>query len=116
MLSDKELQGLQVPTLYIVGEHEKIYAPQKAIQRLGMVAPQIKTMMIPDAGHDLLALQTALINRTVLELLHNPQWCQNHTNENKIYLELMIGRGLPSGTTLIDIFIRHPHNRITLSM
>ena len=72
VLSDKELQGLQVPTLYIVGEHEKIYSPQKAIQRLRMVAPQIKTMMIPDAGHDLLALQTDLINRTVLEFLQQP--------------------------------------------
>jgi len=72
VLSDQELHGLQVPTLYIVGEHEKIYSPQKAIQRLNTIAPQIKTVMIPQAGHDLLRLQTGLINRMVVEFLQQP--------------------------------------------
>ena len=72
VLLDRDLQGLQVPTLYIVGEHEKIYSPDKAIQRLHAVAPQIKTALIPGAGHDLLVLQTELINRIVLEFLQQP--------------------------------------------
>jgi uncharacterized protein YhfF/pimeloyl-ACP methyl ester carboxylesterase len=72
VFADKELKGLQVPTLYIVGEHEKIYSAQKAVQRLNRVAPHIKTEMIPQAGHDLTVVQTEMVNGRVLEFLNQP--------------------------------------------
>jgi pimeloyl-ACP methyl ester carboxylesterase len=53
VLEDQELQSLKVPTLYVVGENEKIYSAQKAVQRLNQVAPHIKTETIPNASHDL---------------------------------------------------------------
>lgn len=46
VLSDDELRSLRVPTLFMVGEHEKIYVAQKAVVRLKNVAPQITVEVI----------------------------------------------------------------------
>lgn len=72
VLADKELESLQVPTLFVVGEHERIYSAQKAVRRLNKVAPQIKTEMIPQAGHDLIVVQAEMINSKVLDFLKQP--------------------------------------------
>jgi pimeloyl-ACP methyl ester carboxylesterase len=69
ILSDEELQSIKVPTLYLVGENEKIYSAQAAVQRLRTVAPHIETEIIPDTGHDLTIVQAAMVNRRVLEFL-----------------------------------------------
>jgi pimeloyl-ACP methyl ester carboxylesterase len=72
VLGDKELQSINVPALYLVGENEKIYSAQKAIQRLHQVAPQIKAEVIPNAGHDLTIVQAEMVNTKVLEFLKQP--------------------------------------------
>ncbi len=69
VLADAELRSLKVPALFLVGENEKIYAAQKAIQRLNKVAPQIKTELIPGAGHDLTIARAEIVNRKTLEFL-----------------------------------------------
>ena len=72
VLEDRELQSIKVPALYLVGENEKIYSAQEAVQRLNKVAPHIKTEVIPDAGHDLTIVQAEMVNRKVLEFLKQP--------------------------------------------
>ncbi len=69
VLDDRELQSIHVPALYLVGENEKIYSAQKAVQRLKQVAPQIQTEIVPGAGHDLTFVQAERINQKVLEFL-----------------------------------------------
>ena len=69
VLTDQELRSLQVPTLFLVGENEKIYSAKNAVQRINTVTPQIKTKMIPGAGHDLFTVQTEMINNAILEFL-----------------------------------------------
>jgi pimeloyl-ACP methyl ester carboxylesterase len=69
VLKDEELKSIKVPTLYLVGEHEKIYSAQKAIQRLQKVAPHIKAEVIPNAGHGLTIVQAEMVNTKVLEFL-----------------------------------------------
>jgi len=69
VLEDKELQSIKVPTLFLVGENEKLYSAQKAVQRLNTVAPQIETEVIPNAGHDLSIVQAEMVNRKVLDFL-----------------------------------------------
>ncbi len=69
VLTDSQLQSIHVPTLFLVGENEKIYPALAAIERLTTVAPQIETQIIPDAGHDLTVVQTELVNRTVVQFL-----------------------------------------------
>jgi pimeloyl-ACP methyl ester carboxylesterase len=72
VLEDEELQSIKVPTLYLVGEHERIYSAQQAIQRLHKVAPYIKAEVIPNAGHDLTIVQAEMVNTKVLEFLKQP--------------------------------------------
>ena len=69
VLTDNELQNIKVPTLYIVGENEKLYSARKAIQRLNKVAPHIKAEIIPNAGHDLTIVQAEMVNKKILEFL-----------------------------------------------
>jgi pimeloyl-ACP methyl ester carboxylesterase len=69
VMSDKELQSIKVPTLFLVGENERLYPAQKAIQRLNAVAPSIRAEIIPNAGHDLTIVQAKMVNEKVLEFL-----------------------------------------------
>ncbi len=69
VLEDTELQSIKVPTLYLVGENEKIYSAQKAIQRLNKVVPNMRAEVIPNAGHDLTSVQPEMVNKKILEFL-----------------------------------------------
>ncbi len=69
VIEDYELQNIKVPALFMVGENEKIYSAQEAVKRLKQVAPQIRTEVIPGAGHDLNLVQAELVTEKVLEFL-----------------------------------------------
>ncbi len=74
LLSDRELESIMVPTLFMVGEHEKIFSPEKALERLKRVAPRIRTELVPGAGHDLTLVQADLVNARILEFLKDNAW------------------------------------------
>lgn len=69
VLSDEELNNMEVPVLFIVGENEKIYSPRNVIERLNRVAPKIKTKLIKNAGHDLAMAQPEIVNDSILAFL-----------------------------------------------
>lgn len=69
VLNDAAWRSLEVPTLFLVGEHEVIYSPEKAVSRLKRVAPGVIAEIVPDAGHDLTVVQAAAINRRILNFL-----------------------------------------------
>ena len=69
VLTDNELRQIKVPTMFLVGENEKLYPADKAVERLNKLAPQIQTEIIPDAGHDLTIVQTKLVNKKILGFL-----------------------------------------------
>ncbi len=69
VLSDEELNALQMPVLFMIGANEKIYSAEQAVARLTKVAPHIKAAVIPDAGHDLPASQAELVNGKILDFL-----------------------------------------------
>ena len=69
VLTDEQLRSINVPTLYLVGENEKIYSASKTIERLNEIASQIRTEVIPHAGHDLTIVQVEMVNTKVLEFL-----------------------------------------------
>ena len=58
-----------MPVLFLVGENEKLYPAEKAIQRLDSLAPHIQTEIIPEAGHDLVIVQNEKVNKKVLDFL-----------------------------------------------
>ncbi len=69
VLDDSTLRNFNVPGLFLVGEHEKLYSAQKAVSRLNRIAPQIKTGIIPHAGHDLSFVQAELVTKWILDFL-----------------------------------------------
>jgi pimeloyl-ACP methyl ester carboxylesterase len=69
VLKDDELKKLNVPTLFIVGQNEKLYSAKKAIERLKKLAPAIKAEFIPAAGHDVMVSQADRFNSAVLQFL-----------------------------------------------
>lgn len=72
VLTDTEWQSIQIPVLFMVGENEKLYSAQRAVERLKTVAPAIKIEVIPNAGHDMTLVQTELVNKKILEFLKRP--------------------------------------------
>jgi pimeloyl-ACP methyl ester carboxylesterase len=66
VFSDAELAAIKVPALFMVGVNEKIYSPQKACERLGDVAPHIRTRLLPGCGHDLSVVQATRVNRELV--------------------------------------------------
>jgi pimeloyl-ACP methyl ester carboxylesterase len=71
VLPDEAWRALKVPSLYLVGENEKIYPAHKALERLKRVAPQITAKLIPRAGHDLWMAQAELVTTTILDFLND---------------------------------------------
>jgi len=69
VLDDNELKSIKVPALFLVGENEKLYPAEKALQRLNTAVPQIKTELIHEAGHDLIIVQSEMVNKKILEFL-----------------------------------------------
>jgi pimeloyl-ACP methyl ester carboxylesterase len=61
-----------MPTLFLVGENEKIYSAQQAVEHLNTVAPNIETAIIPNAGHDLTLVQADVVNDRILDFLEKP--------------------------------------------
>jgi pimeloyl-ACP methyl ester carboxylesterase len=69
VFSDAQLQSLNMPTLYLIGDHETMYDGKNAVHRLNKVAPNIETELIPNTGHDLIFTHTELVNSRILEFL-----------------------------------------------
>ena len=70
VLSDNELSSIDVPALYILGEHDGATEnPHEVLARIGVVAPRIETMLVPGAGHDAVVAQPELIADRVLQFL-----------------------------------------------
>jgi len=71
VLTNEDWQKIEVPTLFLVGENEVTYSAQKAVRHLNKVAPKVKTVITPDAGHDLAIVKTEWVNNEVLKFLTN---------------------------------------------
>ncbi len=81
VLRDAELRDFKVPALFLVGENEKIYSAHKAVNRLNHVAPQIRTEIIPHAGHDLTFVQAEPVTKKILDFLKETETMDSRTGE-----------------------------------
>jgi pimeloyl-ACP methyl ester carboxylesterase len=68
--TDEELQGLKVPTLLLVGDHEVLFDPREAVQRARLL-PNGEAEIIPDCNHALVSDQTEWVSARVLRFLGN---------------------------------------------
>jgi pimeloyl-ACP methyl ester carboxylesterase len=71
VLTDAEFYRLTMPVLFMVGNHETVYDPKSAIDRIRRVNPKIRTELIFGTGHDLMFTHTEVVNRKVLGFLES---------------------------------------------
>jgi pimeloyl-ACP methyl ester carboxylesterase len=66
---DEELRQVQTPVLLLIGDHEVIYKPEKAIERATRLVAGLKAEIVLNANH--LAQYTAaeVVNKKVLDFL-----------------------------------------------
>ena len=75
--TDEELKQIDLPALLLIGAGEKIYNPQKAIERAQRWMPDLTAEIIPNAGHLLIMDQPDIINALILRFLNR----RNHTEK-----------------------------------
>lgn len=66
---DAELGRLRTPTLLLIGEHERIYNPLRAVQRARLWMPDVQADLLPNASHALTAEQAGPVNHKMINFL-----------------------------------------------
>jgi pimeloyl-ACP methyl ester carboxylesterase len=69
--TDEELRQIHRPALLLIGAGDKIYNPQKAVDRAQRLMPNLNAEIIPEAGHLLIMDQPKIINARILQFLSN---------------------------------------------
>jgi len=69
VFTDEELGQITAPILLLIGDHEIMYEPKKAVVRATSLLPNIHAELIPNASHMLNADQPGLVNKMVFEFL-----------------------------------------------
>jgi len=63
------LRRLKVPALLIFGEHELLLDPRKVAAKTQQLIPQIKTEVVPNAGHGAVFDQPEIVNELVADFV-----------------------------------------------
>jgi pimeloyl-ACP methyl ester carboxylesterase len=69
VFSDLVLRALQVPTLLLIGEHEVIYDPAKALSRARRLIPHLEGELLAACSHDMSIRLHRLVDARVIEFL-----------------------------------------------
>ena len=69
VFTDEELRQMTVPILLLIGDHEIMYEPQKALSQAAQLIPNLQVELIPNAGHMLNSDQSEGVNARVLKFL-----------------------------------------------
>ena len=69
VFTDDELKQIDLPVLLIIGAKEKIYHPQKAIERAQRCLRDLTVEIIPEVGHLLILDRPEFINTRILKFL-----------------------------------------------
>jgi pimeloyl-ACP methyl ester carboxylesterase len=69
--TDEELNKIVIPTLLILGEYEIMYEPRKALERATQLIANLRTELIPEAGHMLISDQPEMVNQSMLNFLQD---------------------------------------------
>jgi pimeloyl-ACP methyl ester carboxylesterase len=67
VFSNKELSKILTPVLLLIGDHEVIYKPERAIQRATRLIPGLKAGIVPNANHIAEYTAADFVNAKILE-------------------------------------------------
>ena len=69
VFTDEEFKQMTAPTLLLIGDHEIMYEPQKALERAIVLIPNLQAELISNANHMLNSDQPEEVNALVLKFL-----------------------------------------------
>jgi pimeloyl-ACP methyl ester carboxylesterase len=69
VFTEEELKRMSVPVLLLIGDHEIMYEPRKALDCAMRLFPNLQAELIPNANHVLNNDQSDLINARILRFL-----------------------------------------------
>jgi pimeloyl-ACP methyl ester carboxylesterase len=67
VFSDEELSSILTPVLLLIGDHEVIYKPERAIRRATRLVPNLKAETVPNANHIAEYTAADFVNAKILE-------------------------------------------------
>jgi len=73
VFSDDELNAMRVPTLLLIGDHEVISDPVKALARARRLIPDLEGELVPRCRHEMCLSQSRIVDARVLEFLKKPR-------------------------------------------
>jgi pimeloyl-ACP methyl ester carboxylesterase len=71
VFSDEELRKIQNPVLLLIGDHEVIYKPERAMERATRLVPNLKAVIVPNANHIAEFTAAEFVNKQILDFLLN---------------------------------------------
>ncbi len=69
VVSDEALRSLRVPTLLLIGEHEVISDPTKALERARRLIPDFRGELVRESRHEMCSSQYRIVDARVLDFL-----------------------------------------------
>lgn len=69
VVPDEKLRTIQVPTLLLIGDHEVISDPARALERAHRLIPDFEGELVPGCRHDMCASRHDIVDARVLEFL-----------------------------------------------
>lgn len=67
VLNDEELRKVRTPVLLLIGDHEVIYNPQRAILRATRLVENLRAEIVPNANHCAQYTAPDVVNGKILE-------------------------------------------------
>ncbi len=66
VFTDDELRQVETPVLLLLGDHEVVYSPQRAMERARRLMPRVTAESVPSANHFSAASAPAWVNERLL--------------------------------------------------
>jgi pimeloyl-ACP methyl ester carboxylesterase len=71
LFSDDQLRAMRVPTLLLMGDHEVVWDPVKALARARRLVPDFQGELVPRSSHDMCVSQHRIVDARVLDFLND---------------------------------------------
>lgn len=69
VVTDEQLRTMKVPTLLLIGDHEVISDPARALERARRLIPDFQGELVPGCRHDMCSSRHAFVDARVLDFL-----------------------------------------------
>ena len=73
VVSDEQLRSMTVPTLLLIGDHEVISDPARALGRARRLISDFEGDLVPGCRHDMCSSQHQIVDARVLDFLKKRQ-------------------------------------------